>query len=278
MSDLEKLQDVLYELLKQFVTICDTHGLQYFCSYGTVLGVVRHGGFIPWDDDIDLALPREDYDILISILTNQKVLGENSGFALPCSEAPFKSEILRIFNKNVTKTLANGMNYYAYLDIVPIDGTSENKITRSVSILINRVLLKLYYISMRSIDLKRKDKRFFRDACLLLLRIPVFKLVFRSVFNNKKLHELLERRFKRTPYSDSSYVIYNYSNYGSFSKKVTFPRNWLGKGTKRKFRDIEVSIPANYEKYLTHFYGDYMTLPPEDQRNQHGIVNLRIIE
>ena len=134
MSDLKRIQEIELEMLKNFHTLCTTNNLRYYIVGGTLLGAIRHGGFIPWDDDIDIAMPRDDYEKFINIYSK-----EMPSF-LEVKSNPLNLDIVQIVNKNTLIELGK-QEQGVFIDIFPVENMFDNLIIRNLhGILITAML------------------------------------------------------------------------------------------------------------------------------------------
>ncbi|MBR5529151.1 MAG: LicD family protein [Oscillospiraceae bacterium] len=264
MTNMDLLHKVDMDIVKEVVRICDAHGLKYFMLGGTMLGAVRHGGFIPWDDDIDLGMPREDYEKFLEIAPQE--LPSHMKTVNYRTDRKFQYYITRVLDtdtKVIEERIGNENKYTnASIDIFPIDGTPNNKFKRKIyffRVLYHRALMSLCYKD--SID--RKRKRSFKEKVLLWVmeRIPVNKLT--TPYKQKcKIDKLL-----RSQKVEGSLYIGNIM--GAYRTREIVPAEFYGEGKFYPFEDIELRGMADADAYLTFTYGDYMQLPPEDQRKTH---------
>lgn len=263
MNDLQKCQ---LDLLKAFVAVCEKHNLRYFLVAGSCLGAVRHQGFIPWDDDIDVGMPREDYDKYIEL---QKEYEGTKYFIQTYKTDPhylYNFAKLRdsstTYIENFYKTYQ--MNHGVWLDIFPLDGFSyelENGAKFAGKIKSTWRCARISYLW----GLRRKfhKRTFFKDLLLNMVAILFF---WTNVghYRNKRL----EKRQKKVPYAEAKTA----GNWCAlYYKKEAIDKSWFGEGTKAMFEGLEVVIPKEYDKYLKSLYNDYMQYPPEDKRVGHHI-------
>ena len=142
-KDLKRLHDTLVEILDYIVAICEEHKLTYMLLYGTFLGAHRHGGFIPWDDDLDIAMPRDDYEKLIKILNKKK--SELYELQYEKNEKKYYLQFVKIRKKGTTfiEEIAKGMydNNGIFIDIIPLDfAKDKNSFTHKMRLLITTYL------------------------------------------------------------------------------------------------------------------------------------------
>lgn len=263
-NDIDLLHKVDLNIVKTVVALCDKYNLKYYMLGGTMLGAVRHKGFIPWDDDIDLGMPRNDYEKFLKVAP--KEFPKNLLVVNYRNTPEYQYYITRILD-NQTKVIEERIgNHNKYtnisIDIFPIDGTPNNIIFRKIyffRILYHRALMSLCYKD--SIDRKRKRKIAEKIILWLMERLPIEKLT--SPYHQKcKIDSLLR-----------SQDVYN-SKYignimGAYRTKEIVPAEFYGKGQYYQFEDIQLRGLELAHEYLSHTYGNYMELPPKDKRKTH---------
>lgn len=247
-----ELQNHLLSMVKQFHEICVENNLVYYIVGGTLLGAVRHHGFIPWDDDIDVAMPREDYNLLKSI--SNQIFPEYLEIKFYENTPNSPIHFVKLVD-NRTTLIENGYrDYYegVYIDIFPIDG-APNKASKIKK---QQILARIY----TSLILNHC----YTDGRQGLRKAYGF---FAKLLNMDKLHYSLEKTITQFPY-ESSEVVGNYL--GAYGIREFIPKKCFGTPKTYKFEDTELYGPEDYHYYLTSIYGDYMQLPPVDKRvNTH---------
>ena len=252
----DELKSIELEMLKFIDEVCKKEGLRYFLCGGTLLGAVRHQGFIPWDDDIDIFMPRLDYEKLIELTKNSKeyrLLSEvddgyyyNFGKLVDTRTTMIEEECEQI------------RNFGVYIDIFPLDGMPNDE----------KECMRHF---------KKLDKRRHRITSFSKGKPRIRKNIFALFYNwyyyitnkftgIKKEQEKYINIAKQYAYDDSVYV---YATGGAFKEKDIFPRAWLSNGTELIFEGIKFQAPIKYDKYLRQLYGDYMELPPVEKRISH---------
>lgn len=264
MSNMDLLHGVDMQIVKEVVALCDKHGWTYYMLGGTMLGAIRHKGFIPWDDDIDLGMPREDYEAFLEIAP--KELSEHLRVVNYRNDPTFQYYITRVQDTDTKveeERIGNDSRYtHASIDIFPIDGTPNNALARKIyffRVLYHRALMSLCYKD--SIDRKRKRSKKEKLLLWVMERLPVEKLT--TPYKQKcKIDKLLRKQ----KVEGSKYIG---NIMGAYRTKEIVPAEFYGKGAYYDFENIQLRGLEQYENYLTHTYGDYMQLPPEDQRKTH---------
>lgn len=250
------LQTIELDMLKQFVKICDRLELQYFLVCGSALGAVKYRGFIPWDDDIDVAMPREDY---------QRFLREAPGL-LPAhvflQNFHTDPEFPHIFSKlrDCRTTFIEAgvahrkMHHGVYIDIFPLDGYPEGKLAQ-----FRLEITKKFYGWQQYCALQG-------DAPL---KVRIRNRIFRLLGYHKRTAKTLakmERLFLRYPAQDSRL----WCNHGNWQGRLEYaPRSQYGNGTWGEFEGLTVRLPENYDAYLTQKYGPWRQDLPDSQKHSH---------
>ncbi|MBO7303605.1 MAG: LicD family protein [Clostridia bacterium] len=258
----EEKRDIQREelnILREFKALCDRHGLSYYIVAGTLLGAARHKGFIPWDDDADVAMPRRDYEKLAKIAGRELPANMVYQSEKTERECPFGFAKIRNTDTAVSeKYLKNAkMSQGVYIDIFPLDKcpASDRRATRYFK------LTNMCYCAMLSkIDKTFKhgyEKGSARAAFKLIRLMPLgmIKSLRRSI---RRYYSLLSRGKLLATTSGS----YGYP-------RESYSAEWLGEGVLLPFEGELLRAPKEWDKVLTHMYGDYMTPPAENERGGH---------
>lgn len=267
---LRKLQLVELQIMKCFARMCEENGLRYYLLGGTLLGAVRHGGFIPWDDDVDLCMPRPDYVKFLELAetelsdSNYKVLSIYNDSTYRQGMAKVTANVLRIVNRSANEERIED----AWIDIIPLDGFPDNPVLafgHKLRLMFWKVMdatAEFDYV----VDVRRD-----RGAVGNFL-LKAFEGVCRVVrpFGDN-YHEVLlrtDRALAKYPYESSSQCINLYAARGF---REIFSKDCLAEGKEIKFEDTLFRAPIKEHDILATIYGpDYMTPPPADQRNWHN--------
>ena len=245
---LKKMQSIEVEMLKIFISICKENNLKYFLIGGSCLGAIRHKGFIPWDDDIDVGMPREDYEKFLEIA--QEKLPPHLFLQTQKTDKQYYQNFAKIRNSNTsfmeTYYRFLNINKGVFIDIFPLDGYKYTKFESMLLFLYTLRIRATYYIKKRSLKAKLG-----RLASLIL--VPSLK----TALKNK---EKLMRKYK---YNESEYVV---NHCGGYGKKEIMKKEIYGEGVAGKFEGIDVILPSNPDAYLKALYNNYMQLPPEEKR------------
>lgn len=271
MTNMELLHQVDLEITRAVVDICDRHGLTYYMLGGTMLGAIRHKGFIPWDDDVDLGMPRDDYETFLELAVQE--LPEHMKVVNYRNDPNYMYYITRILHtqtKVEEERIGNDNRYtHASIDIFPIDGTPNQPLLRKIyffRVLYHRALMSLCYKD--SIDRQRKRSAKERALLWVMERIPVEK--FTTPYKQKcKIDKLLRKQ----KVAGSRYIG---NIMGAYRTREIVPAEFYGKGAMYSFEDMQLRGLERYDDYLRYTYGDYMQLPPEESRKTHfKIIEIR---
>lgn len=254
-----QLKKMLVDMLAWFHNYCEENGLRYYALGGTMLGAARHRGFIPWDDDIDVGMPRADYLRLEALMAGQAA----GPYVLETPNSPngdFYYPFAKLYDTRTT--LVENTRWQIkrgiYLDIFPLDGAGDSadeavEYFRTVKAKRNLLLTLTTGI--------RKGRSFHKNAAVLVMRcLPDWLL------NKKKLLHSLdamcrERDFDRYEWGGNLM--------GNWMEREVMPREIMGTPTPYPFESLTVWGPEDYNGYLTSLYGDWRQLPPPEKRKSH---------
>lgn len=250
---LRRMQLVQIDMLKELKRICEKHGIKYFLVQGTLIGAVRHGGFIPWDDDIDVLMPLED------ILKLEKIFEH---------EAPpyyhlqnYHTELFcplqwtKIRKDNTTSMPAANkylpIHWGICIDIFPFYNVSDNKLFSKLQWLGFKVINKLLFHSMKKYthEMRGLNKKIISSSAYIRRFIceAITKTLLLSVKEGKNVFAMCKGG-------------------RSFEKRVFYDGN-----IKLNFEGEEYSVPAHYDEFLREYFGDYMTPPPPEEQKGHEL-------
>lgn len=263
---LRELQLKELELLKQTIKIIENHNLSYFALGGTLLGAVRHKGFIPWDDDVDICMSRPDYEKFIEYAQKELPQGLELGYFK--TNPNHQKYCARIIDKNTTVKRNDASKEYfvnIWIDILPLDGMPDNKFKNKLHkfhLLWRRLFLQ--YAIFDSVKMNKKRK--FYETILIKIGFIFVKLVHLDA--HKQMYKL-DKVLTKYAYDCGKDVI-NFMGADKF--KEIFKRSAFEEKASFKFEDIEIIGSKDYDYILKTIYGDYMQLPKEEDRVSHSFV------
>ena len=259
--NLQEIQQVYLELLGEFDTVCRHHGLRYDLCGGSMLGAVRHGGYIPWDNDIDLSMPRPDYERMLE-LKQSGILGLPKHRDLVSErDETFPRHFARYIRHDVKRVSEMAEDWdcpYIGIDIFPLDGipADEKRFAKQV-----KKIRRLRRLLLTSVEKKGTSRRGKAAAMVKNLYRPILRLI-----GCYRFAHMLDKECQRVDYETAEYVGIISGMYGlkeRWRKQDMLPQQSFD------FEGLQVPGFANYDIYLTNLYGDYMKLPPEEQRIPH---------
>lgn len=257
---LEELKKEELNILTTFNKFCQQHALRFYLAGGTLLGAIRHKGFIPWDDDIDVCMPRPDYEKLIQLYDNT-----DSRYQLRCIEknnfsAPY-AKMVDINTHIKEKYLATDDNKNLWIDIFPVDGLPEDlskvkKIYKSCDF-----YRTIYLLNFANLG---EGRSCFRKYMKYLLK-PIAML-----YGKKRCVHKIQDIAKQYKYKNSKYV--GAVTWGLYGDGERMLKSEFEKAVKVEFEGEMYPAFSCWDSYLAGLYHDYMTLPPESERRSHDIM------
>ncbi len=254
--DLKSIQNVELEILKMFDKLCKKYGLYYSIAYGTIIGAIRHKGFIPWDDDVDVMMPRSDYEKLIRIFQKEKdnlakdyvllhggIKGYNYPFYKICD------------NRTVAKAEDNLTKHGIWIDIFPVDSVYEDE--QKNERLHKRFILLRSIVLSYTTDFSASHKNW-----KFIIKF-VFSIYAKIYGIERLLNKINNLAVEKRSNNMMSVLTWQTSVHGNISKEAFF------NSINVDFEGIKVPVISCYDSYLKGIYGDYMQLPPENKRKTH---------
>lgn len=242
-----------FHALHQF---CEYNKIKYYIIGGTLIGAIRHAGFIPWDDDIDIGIPRPDYDRLLNLA--DEFHEQCDGHYKICHTGNDEGYFYQFAKSYDTKTtvtedIMNKFTRGLWVDIFPLDATFTSPILRKIHFNIVKILIILCALKSGAFPIpKNIIKRKIKWLVHKLIPIPL------SAFNSLLTFILTIKKFDTADYIGNFVGVWGY--------KEICRKDLFDKAVKFKFKTFEVNAPVGYNKYLTEIYGDYMTPPPHEKR------------
>lgn len=262
MVSLKEIQAFELQMLKDVVKVCEKYNITYFLVAGNLLGAVRHGGFIPWDDDVDIDMPLKDYKRFLKVA--QKEFGDKYFVQNYKTEKNYGEMWTQIRANNTTsmpiELINYDINFGMCLDIFPIIGIpSDDKKAKKQkkALALNRLLLHDTYAKAVNETINKKEK--------LIYKFP------RSL--RRLFCKINEHNYMINPEESDKWI----ELWFSIDNSLAQPKELLEKVTMIKFENDDFNTFQDYDLYLTNLYGDYMTPPPENERGGHSDTLGKII-
>lgn len=242
-------------VLKKLDEVCMKHGLRYYLAFGTCIGALRHKGFIPWDDDIDVLMP---YDDTRKLLKLKNEFGDRYFLQSKETDPDYRSIAMRLRDEETTCIEEDEVDLKIhkgiYIDIYPFYECSDNKIIRTIDILRSH-LLKVLVNNQPPVN---------HGAALATISKMVL-LMYPGERRVKKI-EKLEKRLASVKGNE----ILDYYGYDiTLFTAISYPKEWFGEPQKLEFEGSQFNGATEPEQYMKRRYGDYMKLPPEKDRVVH---------
>ena len=274
MNQIKELQKTLLEMFIDIKEVCDKYQINYMLSGGTLLGAVRHKGFIPWDDDIDIMMLRKDYERFAAVF--QRELAEKYELAEPLSDSKYVSKAPKIFKKGTTyvEVASCGIQKFdmIFIDVFIIENMAEPGLQR-------KIISKIYDFAFKAASVcvdykypssviieKGKVEKDVKEYYTLRRRLG---WIFSHVGGMRFYLKLVDKIGKK--YKESNWL--GVPSAISYNREI-FDKKVFTELTEGEFCGIAVKIPKQYDVYLTNLYGDYMELPPENKREVHVAYKL----
>ncbi len=254
---MNELQKVEFEMLKEVVRICEELNLRYYLVCGSALGAAKYKGFIPWDDDMDIALPREDYRFFCE--KAQQLLPPHLFLQNNDTDRYYTAIFSKIRNSNTTyierSYSETDMNHGVYIDVFPLDGYPEDE---GSAAMVEREKYRYNLMRLCCIKTERSKK------ALILGRLE-------QVFGFNKNPGRFVKRLEKCISAFGTETSRLWCNHGNWQGKLEYaPKEQYGEGVYTEFEGLRVRIPERYDEYLTQKYGDWRTdLPKEEQVGHH---------
>lgn len=249
-TDIHELRRLQMGILQNVHDYCMAHSLCYFLSSGSLIGAVRHGGYIPWDDDIDIYMPRKDYEVFLQTYSDE---GGRYRIINPQTEPHYYYTFAKVVDRQtrMAETETQGYEIGVYMDIFPVDYVTDDLKERQRVFKRKKLLYKIRRCKISNSNPLRSTLGYWVYKC--------WPLTVRQ----------LERRIRRLIISDHpTATVCNMTEAGP---KITgcFPADDIASMVDIGFEGKTFKTMVGYRDYLQHTYGDYMALPPVEQRVTH---------
>lgn len=250
-TDIHELRQLQMGILDHVHAFCEANGLTYFLSSGTLIGAVRHGGYIPWDDDIDIYMPRCDYERFLQIYSDPSGVYRAID---PQRDPKYYYTFAKVIDQRtlMLEKEVKGYEIGVYIDIFPVDYVSDDAQERERVFKKKKLLYKI-----RRCKISEENPLHSRLAYLCYKWLPV------SV-------NCINRQIRKLIVLDKpTQTVCNMTEAGPTTARSCFPAADIASSVDIAFENRTYKTMVGYKNYLSHTYGDYMKLPPEDQRVTH---------
>lgn len=275
--DLTKVHETNLKILKEIDRICRKYRIKYLLDAGTLLGAVRHKGFIPWDDDADVAFTRNNYDAFMKVVRRE--LPDSMQLLTPQDfrgGTGFYDFTARIIYKNSrTHEDSEEMQFYEgklnhlWVDLFTIDELPSGKAASTVTLLMHKAIYGLAMGHRYRLDYSKYS--LFHKLAVGGLATAGKMVPMKAIFKMQRMVALKDKRGR----SDLRY----YSNYQPDFLYVTLQKEWCEETVDLEFCDTRLMAPRNWNEVLTWIYGDYMKLPPKEARvPSHSSMQIEIYD
>lgn len=270
------LKENLLEMFLDIDSMCRSHNLDLLLVGGSALGAARHKGFIPWDDDLDVALNRSDYDTLIRLLKNG-ALDNKYSFTCPSPDADSKNLFLKIYkNGSINAEITDLYTPFPkgiYIDIFPIENAVvpgwRNKIKSFFTHILSFISVSALYHQYKSKEYK--DFMYLSKDGKSRYKLRMITGALASVLSHKKWVNIFEQFAKKN--NDTGYVTIPTGRKGYSGE--TLPKDVMFPVGNALFEGHNVKVPRKLHEYLSNLYGNYMEIPPIEKRERHYVVDFK---
>jgi len=262
---LQELKDIEFNLLKVFDAFCKENNIKYFLAYGTLLGAVRYKKFIPWDDDVDLLIPREDYDRMISLFK------DNERYRLFAFEkdTEYRYPFAKLCDMTTRKDefdYENGVELGVDIDLFPLDAWDDDlDKAKKEAKYIKKNMGYLGLTKLKKADSVNPVKRLIKGVLMILCKI----------FGHKYFIEKILKASDKPEQKGNNYV--GAKSWCVYGERGIIPAEAFSGSIEIEFEGEKFPAPIGYDTYLTCLYGDYLPEPPkEKQKTHHSFKAYRI--
>lgn len=268
-DEIRAIQRKALEILLYFKGFCETHNLLFFFCGGCCIGTIRHRGFIPWDDDIDVFMPRDDYEKL-AVLWEQYGNKEEYSYCRTNQKENYHNIGASIRDNNTTFINRHSKNedihHGLMIDIIPLDGYPKSKLSR-----FKQVFFAMLYSLFNAQRLPDNQGKFIRIMARIIFGIVSSKKL------RYKIWRFSEKQMTKHKISDCEYITELASGFKYMKNK--YPKELFSQAILKKFEEYSLPIPIGYDLYLKMAFGDYMKLPPKEQQiAKHNTVYINLSE
>ena len=261
----EECKSIQINLLEVIDKVCNENSLAYGLAYGTTLGAIRHHGFIPWDDDIDIYMLRKDYESFCEKFTQNKLdvpqwcgllTNKNSGYYYPFAKF--------VDNRTIAKMDSNVTEHGVWIDIFPVDNVPEGAFFRKIFSNYCHFLRAVTIAMTTDFDSKKLGKKYYYKKILSIMATVIGKRRFANIY------EKTTKKFDKKETSQKACLG------GAYGIKECMPKHIFENRIRLEFEGRLFWASKDYESYLSRLYGEYMQLPSIEQRRIHSVDAWRI--
>lgn len=267
-QNIEQIQKIEMEILKEFIEFCDSNQIKYFLVEGSLLGAIRHKGMIPWDDDIDVAMYRDDFERFLKIapegihvpyvISNFKIQNTYVDYITQINDSRYSVRTSYRKKDDVVNV---------WIDVFVLDGMPRKRVQHFLhkyNLLFHKMLVMWSDLEHYLVT-GRKNRPMYEKMLIWLCK----KFHFERFIDTKEALEKMDQCMKKfKPVKDGNVI--NFMS--EYKWKTEFPESYYGDGIIVPFGDLMVRIPVQSKKILESIYGNYMELPSEDERYKHHLV------
>ena len=254
---LQELKDIEFDILKMFDAFCKENNIKYFLAYGTLLGAIRYKKFIPWDDDVDVLVPRDDYDRLISLFHDN----EKYRLYSPEKDENYRYPFAKICDLTTCKdefSYSNGVDLGVDIDVFPLDAWSDDleKAKKEAK----RINKNMMYLGLTK--LKKPDSHNF-----LKRMIKGMLMAFCKIRGSRYFVDKINKLSNRPEQNGSRYV--GAKSWCVYGERGIIPAEAFASAVDVEFEGQMFPAPVGWDAYLTCLYGDYLPEPPKEKQKTH---------
>ena len=268
---LRELQLEELNILLKVRDFLEAHDINYSLCGGTLLGAVRHKGFIPWDDDIDILMVREDFQKLRRIVEDSRPSLDGIEFHLP-GDKGYIYPYIKAVNTKIIVDYGKSEDNHLWIDIFPLDHFPDGKFMHWIHL--QWVITLERALSMGTYSDENMRQRGYYDSLTRRIKMYIARGMYRLFGGYEKISRRLDRiaqkmnrKYKNSQHFGDAVWANGMNDY--------FHVSWVSPTIKMKFEGYDFNVPENYDAFLTGFFGDYMTLPPEEKRQTHYLSAYR---
>lgn len=254
---LSELKSTEFEMLKYFRDFCEKNNIRYYLTYGTLLGAIRYKGFIPWDDDVDVLVPREDYNRLVATFPDSEQYRLYAFEREPKYRYPF-AKLCDMSTRKEEFNLDNGVELGVDIDVFPLDYWDDDlKAAKKEATRINRYMSKLYTSKLIRSPVKNIIKRAVHRMIMFL---------YRTVGSKHYVKKIIKESYKERQKNSSYMGCKVWCIYGA---RGIIPAEVFSDTVEIEFEGEKFPAPVGYDTQLTCLYGDYLPEPPKEKQVTH---------